>query len=98
VSNLRTLLVVALTVVALALLLAACGGGDDEEAAPSPAPAETPGQGAPPPGAGGLQLPPGIAECLADQGFDVDPSQLHSVPQQVLSECFNALHQGGGAP
>jgi hypothetical protein len=83
----------------VALTFAACSGGDDdEEATTSPAPSEAPSGGATPPSAGGLQLPPGIAECVADQGFDIDPSELHSVPPQVLNECFGALHQGGGAP
>jgi hypothetical protein len=80
----------------VALTFAACSGGDDEEASPSPAPSEAPSGGATPPSPGAL--PPGIAECLADQGFDIEPSELHSVPPQVLQECFGALHQGGGAP
>ena len=88
--------VVAVVLVALVLLLAACGGGD-EEPATSPAPAEAPGGGAAPPSLGGL--PPGIAECLADQGVVLEsPDDLHSAPQDVLNACFNALHQGGGAP
>jgi hypothetical protein len=78
--------------------IALAGGGNGEEATTSPAPAEAPSGGTTPPSADGLQLPPGIAECVADQGFDVAPSELHSVPPQVLNECFQALHQGDGAP
>jgi len=92
----RTVISVAVVLVALALTLVACGGGDDDEPASNPAPSEAPSGGATPPSPGGL--PPGIAECLADQGFDIDPSELHSVPPQVLNECFGALHQGGGVP
>jgi hypothetical protein len=100
VRRLAVVVVVALAlVVGLTLVVVvAAGGGGDEEATTTPAPAEAPSGAATPPSAGGLQLPPGIAECLADQGFDVDPSELHSVPPQVLNECFQALHQGGGAP
>lgn len=88
------------TVVAplVAIAIAACGGGDDEEVRTSSAPTQAPSEREAPPGAGGLQLPPGIAECVADQGFDVDPSELHSVPPEVLNKCFSALHQGGGSP
>jgi hypothetical protein len=98
----RAVIAVALALVALALTLAACGGDDDEggtttSAAPSSGLAPPSGS-ATPPSAGGLQLPPGIAECLADQGFDIEPSELHSVPPQVLDQCFSALHQGGGGP
>jgi hypothetical protein len=87
---------VALALVALALILAACGGEDDEGTTTNTAPSEAPAGGAAPPGLG--VLPPGIAECLADQGFDVEPADLHSVPPQVLNACFQALHQGGGVP
>jgi hypothetical protein len=98
----RAAIAVALAVLALALMLAACGGDDDDEgtttsAAPS-SEFPPPSGSASPPSAGGLQLPPGIAECLADQGFDIDPSELHSVPPEVLDQCFSALHEGGGAP
>ncbi len=90
---------VALALVALALALGACGDDDDEEATTNPAPAvEAPNGGGAPPSPGGLQLPPGIAECLADKGYEVEPSEIHSVPPQVLNECFSALHQGGAAP
>lgn len=89
---------VALSLALVVLALAACGGGDDEDgdAATSPAPSEAPSGGATPPSPGAL--PPEIGECLADQGFEVEPSELHSVPPQVLNECFAELHQGGGAP
>lgn len=93
----RVVIAVALALAALALILAACGGGDDEDPTTSPAPTEAPSGGATPPSPGAL--PPGIAECIADQGFDLEsPDELHSVPEQVLQACFNALHQGGGVP
>jgi hypothetical protein len=95
-SRRRAVAALAVALVALALLLAACGG-DDEEPATSPPPAEAPGGGAAQPSLGAL--PPGIAECLADQGVVLEsPDDLHSAPQEVLNACFNALHQGGGAP
>jgi hypothetical protein len=94
--------VIAIIVVGIAV---AGGGGDDGESSTSPAPAEAPGGGVTPPSAGGLQLPPGIAECLADQGVDIPEGAdlnelLHggAVPPQVLNACFQALHQGGGVP
>ena len=94
----RAVSAIALALVALALMLAACGGGDDdEEATTSPAPTEAPSEGAAPPSPGAL--PPELVECMADQGFDIEsPTEIHSAPQQVVQECFGALHQGGGAP
>jgi hypothetical protein len=94
-----TVISVALALVALVAIVVggiALAGGGDDEATTSP-PAETPsGSASPSQGA----LPPQITECLADQGFDLEsPDELHSaVPQDVINECFNALHQGGGAP
>jgi hypothetical protein len=90
---------VALLVALLAIIvggIALAGGGDDDTTT-SPTPSEAPSGGAAP-SAGAL--PPQITECLADQGFDLEsPDELHSaVPQDVIEECFNALHQGGGAP
>lgn len=91
----RAVISVALALVALTLILAACGG--DEEATTTPAPSEAPSGDATPPSPGAL--PPGIAECLADRGYELEsPADLHSAPPQVLSACFDALHQGGGVP
>jgi len=42
-------------------------------------------------------LPPEFLECLADEGFDVEPDEVHSVPQQVLQTCFGSLHGGRGS-
>jgi hypothetical protein len=92
----RAAIAVALALVALALIFAACGG-DEEETTTNPAPPEAPSEAATPPSAGAL--PPELVECFADQGFDVEsPAEIHSAPQQVVQECFGALHQGGGAP
>lgn len=67
---------------ALALVIGACGGGNDPEPTPSPEP---------------NALPPAFVRCMAEQGFPVDsPDEVHSAPQQVLQECFGALHEGGG--
>jgi hypothetical protein len=99
----RVFIAVALVLVALALMLAACGGGDEGETTTSPAPAAAPSDGAAPPGVAS-QLPPGIAECLADQGVDLEGADINeifhgdAVPPQVLNACFGALHQGGGVP
>jgi hypothetical protein len=92
--------VIAIVVVAIAV----AGGGDDGESTTSPAPAAAPSDGAIPPDVSS-QLPPGIAECLADQGVEIPEGAslqeiFHggAVPPQVLNECFSALHQGGGGP
>ena len=96
----RVLIAFALALIAAAVLFSACGGDDDDEGTTGAETTTTtaPSSGLSPPSAGGLQLPPGIAECLADQGFDIEPSELHSVPQAALQVCFSALHQGGAAP
>jgi hypothetical protein len=93
--------VIAIVVIGIAV---AGGGGDDGESSTSPAPAAARGDGAAPPGVAS-QLPPGFAECLADQGVDIPERAglneiFHggAVPPQVLNACFEALHQGGGAP
>jgi hypothetical protein len=51
------------------------------------------------------QLPPGFAECLADQGVEIpEGASLNeifhggAVPPEVVNQCFERLHQGGGAP
>jgi hypothetical protein len=105
----RTAISVAVTLVAVIAIvvvvgIAVAGGGGDEETSSSPAPAAAPSDGAAPPGVAS-QLPPGLAECLADQGVDIPEGAglneiFHggAVPAQVLNACFEALHQGGGAP
>jgi hypothetical protein len=84
------LAVIAIVVVGIAV---AGGGGDDGESSTSPAPAVAPSDGAIPPGVAS-QLPPGIAECLADQGVEIpEGASLNeifhggAVPPQVLSQC-----------
>jgi hypothetical protein len=91
-------------VIAVVLVgIAVAGGGGDDEAGSGPAPAAAPSGGAPPADVAS-QLPPGIAECLADQGVDLEGADVNeifhggAVPPQVLNACFQALHQGGGAP
>ena len=96
----RAVVTVAVALVALVAIVVgiALVGGNGDDPTTNPAPAEAPNGGEQPPSAGAL--PPGIAECLADRGFELEsPDDLHSaVPQNVLDECFNALHQGGGGP
>jgi hypothetical protein len=89
-------LVIAIALAIVALGLAACGGGDDDQTTTA-APAEAPGASgdAPPVGA----LPPEVAECFSDRGYEIEsPDAIHSAPQQVIQACFGALHEGGGAP
>jgi hypothetical protein len=93
----RALIALAVALVALSIAIAACGGGDDEETNTRPAPAETPGDGATPPSPGAL--PPELLQCFADKGYKIEsPAQIHSAPPQVVQECFEILHEGGGAP
>jgi hypothetical protein len=100
----RLLTVVALALFALTLGLSSCGGdngGDDEgTTTTSPPPSAgfgPPSEGAAPPSAS--TLPPQLLECFADRGFEIEsPAELHSAPPQVVQECFQALHQGGGVP
>jgi hypothetical protein len=97
----RTAISVGLALVALIAIVAAAialasGGGEAEEPATGPAPAEAPAEGVAPPGSGGL--PPGIEECLAEQGVELSsPADLHAAPPETLQACFEALHQGGGS-
>lgn len=96
--------VISLALTLLALVLGACGGGDDEGSGATANPpaseapnAPAPDRGAPPDAP--AALPPEFLDCVAAQGFEVDPSgaNLHSLPPQVLQACFGSLH-GGGAP
>jgi len=97
VRRLRTVIATGLALLALALMVTACGGGDDEEENRSPAPSEAPSESTTPPGPGGL--PPELLECYADKGYDLEsPADIHSAPPEVVQECFQVLHEGGGAP
>jgi hypothetical protein len=105
----RALLSVALALVAVIAIVvvgiaAAGGGGDDGESSTSPEPAAAPSDGALPPDVAS-QLPPGFAQCLADQGVDIPEGAglneiFHggAVPPEAVNQCFQRLHQGGGAP
>jgi hypothetical protein len=97
VRRLRAVIAIGLALLTLALMLAACGGDDDGEGDRSPAPSTTPSESTTPPTPGGL--PPELVECYADKGYDVEsPADIHSAPPEVVQECFQALHGGGGAP
>jgi hypothetical protein len=80
--------------IVIALAFAGCGG-DDEGAATTPAPTvtpEAPAETTPDPDA----LPPEFLECLAEQGYELSPSDdIHSAPPEILQACFESLHQGG---
>jgi hypothetical protein len=79
-------------VVAIVVVGIAAAGGGDEETTTSP-PAEAPSRGAAPPG----ELPPEFVKCMADQGFDIEPSaDIHSAPPEALQACIDAYHEGGG--
>jgi hypothetical protein len=72
------------TIVALVigLALSSCGGSDDDAA--RPAPTATPSESG---------LPPEFLQCMADNGYDVEQgADIHSAPQELLQECFGALH------
>jgi len=70
------------------LALAGCGGGDDDETTTAPPPRPAPSGGTPPSSGPGA-LPPGFAECMAKQGYEIKSSaDIHSAPPQVLQECF----------
>jgi hypothetical protein len=105
----RTAILVAMALVAVIAMVVvgiavAGGGGDDGESSTSAAPAAAPSDAAAPPGVAS-QLPPGFAECLADQGVAIPEGAglnevFHggAVPPEVLNQCFQRLHQGGGTP
>jgi hypothetical protein len=105
----RTVMSVAMALVGLIAIVVvgiavAGSGGDDGESSTRPAPAAAPSDGAAPPDVAS-QLPPGIAECLADQGVEIpEGATLNEIfhggalPADAVNRCFQRLHQGGGAP
>jgi hypothetical protein len=93
-------LVAVIAIIAAGIALA--GGGGDDETSSNPAPAAAPTGGASPPGDAtppdvASQLPPGIADCLADEGVDLEGLDVNevmhggAVPPQVLNECFERV-------
>lgn len=93
----RTLVVLAMALVALGL--AACGGGDGKQTTTNPAPSEAPGAGATRPGG----PPPALVRCMAEQGIDVKSLDREALDKVLNNspegeECFESLHEGGGAP
>jgi hypothetical protein len=105
----RVLLSVALAlvvVIAIVVVGIAAGGGsgDDGGSRTTAEPAAAPSDGAVPPDVAS-QLPPGFGECLTDQGVVIpedatvnDIFHGGAVPPEVVNQCFQSLHQGGGAP
>jgi hypothetical protein len=74
-------------------------GGDDTTTVPAQAAA--PSAGASPPAGGSpsaASLPPGLAECLADQGINTEglsPQDIFhggAVPTDVLNQCFESVY------
>jgi hypothetical protein len=88
----------ALLLLALAALgIAGCGGGngDDRPRDGVEAPGETTRDttGAPD------SLPPEFIKCMAKRGYQIESAaDIHSAPANVVQACFEAVHQGGGAP
>lgn len=77
---------------ALALTLAACSDDDEAPSETTAPPSETTA----PPNVGAL--PPSLVECFADAGFDVESGDdIHTAPPDVVEECFDELHEGGGS-
>jgi hypothetical protein len=77
--------------VVLALGLSACGG-KNQEATTTPTPSATRSETTPGPSA----LPPEFLDCMADQGYELSPTDdIHAAPPETLQTCFESLHQGG---
>jgi hypothetical protein len=77
----------ATTVLVSGLLVAGCGGDDDsttaEPARRTPTPSSVSG------------LPPEFIACMADQGYAIESADdVHAAPQEVLQNCFGAVHDG----
>jgi sugar/nucleoside kinase (ribokinase family) len=94
----RTLKKLALLLLAVVTLgITGCGGGDgdggprDRVEAPRETTRDT--TGAPD------SLPPEFVRCMAERGYQIESSaDIHSAPAKVVQACFEAAHQGGGAP
>jgi hypothetical protein len=85
--------VAVLALVVVAVLLLGSGGedGSGSDAAP-PEAVEAPETTTPPSSDLGA-LPPGFAECMAEQGYEIaSQADIHSAPPEVLQACFGAAH------
>jgi hypothetical protein len=86
----RRLLTILIAVL-LALAVTACGGGDETGTTSAPASQSPLGGGTAP--SATRQLPPAFVQCMADQGYDVQPSDdIHSLPPEALQQCFGTVH------
>ena len=88
---------VSLLLALVALGIAGCGGGDGDEAPRDRV--EAPGATTPDTTSAPDSLPPEFVKCMADRGYEIKSSaDIHSAPPKIVQACFEAVHQGGGAP
>jgi hypothetical protein len=89
----RTVITVALALIAIAVGGVALAGGDGENTSADPASNESTTDNASPPSAP-RALPPQFVKCMAQQGYDIDSlDEMHSAPPQALQACLGSLHQ-----
>jgi len=88
---------VSLLLALVALGIAGCGGGDGDEAPRDRV--EARGATTPDTTSAPDSLPPEFVKCMADRGYEIKSSaDIHSAPPKIVQACFEAVHQGGGAP
>jgi hypothetical protein len=89
----RTVIAVALTLLAIVVGGIALADGDGENTSTNPAPNQSTTDNASPPSTPGA-LPPQFVKCMAQQGYDIDSlDEVHSAPPQALQACVGSLHQ-----
>jgi hypothetical protein len=89
----RTVIAVALAMIAIIAGAIALAGGDGDDTSTSPASNESTTRRDSPPSATNA-LPPEFVDCMAEQGFNIDSlDEMHSAPPQALQACVGSLHQ-----
>jgi hypothetical protein len=89
----RTVIAVALALIAIVAGAIVLAGGDGDDTSRNSASDESTTERASPPTAPSA-LPPEFVECMAEQGFDIDSvDEMHSAPPQALQACIGSLHQ-----